>query len=414
MLNKFYHASRPYHFLILLIASTLLGGLTGYLVGPAVSVLKPFGDIFLNLMFTLVVPLVFFSIASAVTTITHLANMWRILISMFFIFLLTSLIAACLMLLAVYFYPIGTGVLLPKTISALPHAVPLKDQLVNLLTVSEFTQLFSRDHMLAFIVFSLLVGIGTKAIGEKGLILVEFYKSGQALSMKLVDFVMYYAPIGFFAYFAVLVNDLGTTVLTTYLKATWLYCIIAVIYFTVFLSLYAFLAAKYCGVRQFWRYISYPAITSLATCSSAASIPPNLTAASNMRVPAEIYELVIPLGAMIHKDGSVLGAIVKIAFLFGMFHLNLFTPYALLLAIFVSLLVGTVMGAIPGGGMIGEILILSVYGFPPQALIIIAAISILIDAPATLLNVTSNTACSLLIARWVKGKNWLPAEKNVP
>ena len=131
-----------------------------------------------------------------------------------------------------------------------------------------------------------------------------------------------------------------------------------------------------------------------------------------MRVPPEIFETVVPLGGIIHKDGSVLGGMVKIAFLFGVFHLSFSSPAILLQAIFVSVLVGTVMGAIPSGGMIGEMLILSVYGFPPQMLIIIAAISIIIDPPATMLNVTGNTVCSMLVARLEKGKNWLLPEKN--
>jgi len=77
-----------------------------------------------------------------------------------------------------------------------------------------------------------------------------------------------------------------------------------------------------------------------------------------------------------------------------------------LTALGVSLLVGTVMGAIPSGGMLGELLILSVYGFPPSVLIAIAAISIIIDPLATLLNVTGNTVSSMMIARLVEGKKW--------
>ncbi|CAI8868320.1 L-cystine uptake protein TcyP [Bacillus sp. IT-79MI2] len=79
----------------------------------------------------------------------------------------------------------------------------------------------------------------------------------------------------------------------------------------------------------------------------------------------------------------------------------------LAIALVVSLLVGTVMGAIPGGGMIGEMLIVSLYGFPPEALPIIAAISTIIDPPATMLNVTGDNACAVMTARLVEGKNWI-------
>ncbi|MGC1182115.1 MAG: cation:dicarboxylase symporter family transporter [Legionella sp.] len=76
------------------------------------------------------------------------------------------------------------------------------------------------------------------------------------------------------------------------------------------------------GIKLFWSNIFLPLITAIATCSSAASISVNLTATKKMRVPSEIYETVIPLGSLIHKDGSVIGSVFKIAFLFGIFHLN--------------------------------------------------------------------------------------------
>ena len=113
------------------------------------------------------------------------------------------------------------------------------------------------------------------------------------------------------------------------------------------------------------------------------------------------------MGTILHKEGSVIGGIVKIAFLFGLFHLDFSGFSVLLTAIVIALLVGTVMGAIPSGGMLGELLILHVYGFPPSALMTIVAISIIIDPLATMLNVTGNTVGSMLIARLVDGKKWI-------
>jgi Na+/H+-dicarboxylate symporter len=225
--------------------------------------------------------------------------------------------------------------------------------------------------------------------------------------MKAVSFVMYYAPIGFFAYFAVLVAELGPQLLQTYFYATLVYYIAALIYFVVAFSFYAWLAGGKSAVKIFWKNVPLPVMTSLATCSSAASIPANLQATKDMRVPSNIYETVVPLGAILHKDGSVLGGIVKVAFLFGIFHMSFSGAFVLFVALMIGILVGTVMGAIPSGGMIAEVLILSLYGFPPQALIMIAAITLLIDAPATLLNVNGDSVSSMLVARLVEGKNWL-------
>ncbi|MFN7097438.1 MAG: dicarboxylate/amino acid:cation symporter [Gammaproteobacteria bacterium] len=400
---------KAYRLLIILLSSILLGALTGHLWGTQALKLKPLGDIFLNMMFVLVVPLVFFSVSSAMTGVGQLQKIGSILMKMLFIFFITSALAAFYMLFIVRCFPPTQHTILPMTmVAALPH-VSFANQLVSIITVSNFAQLFNRDHMLALIVFAALIGLATACSGDKGKPFANLLRSGMEVSMMAISFVMYYAPIGFFAYFAVLVAEMGPTLLKTYAHITLIYYLSAICYFVIAFTIFAFIAAKKIGIKLFWQHILFPAATSIATCSSAASIPANLHAAREMRVPTSIYELVIPLGGIIHKDGSVLGGIVKIAFLFSVFHISFAGLSTLLMAMLIAMLVGTVMGAIPSGGMVGEMLILSVYGFPPQSLVLIAAISILIDPPATLLNVTSNTACSMLVARLVEGKNWLSA-----
>ena len=164
--------------------------------------------------------------------------------------------------------------------------------------------------------------------------------------MKTVGYVMYYAPIGFFAYFAYLVGELGPQIFNHIFTLAVAYYPAALIYFVVAYTFFAFLAAGKTGIILYWKNVILPALTALATCSSAASIPANLQAAEKIGVPPEIFETVIPLGGIIHKEGSVLGGMVKIAFLFGVFHLNFSSPGVILQALFVAVLVGTVMGAI--------------------------------------------------------------------
>ncbi|MEJ9307334.1 cation:dicarboxylase symporter family transporter, partial [Priestia megaterium] len=124
-------------------------------------------------------------------------------------------------------------------------------------------------------------------------------------------------------------------------------------------------------------------------------------------VPLDIAETVIPLGANTHKDGSVIGGILKIVFLFSLFGKDMTSATSILSILGVAFLVGAVMGAIPGGGMIGEMLIITIYGFSPEVLPIIAVISTIIDAPATLLNSTGNTVTAMLVTRFTEGKDWI-------
>lgn len=397
---------KSYYFPTLLLLSIITGGLTGHWLGKDAIHLKPFGDIFLNLIFTVIVPLIFFSIASSVARMEKAKQLWQIISAMLLIFIITSSIAAIYMILVVKLFPPAQGIALTLSLPPKLTSINIADQIVNIFTVSDFTKLLSHQNMLALIFFSFLVGLATAACGTGGKSFADFLQSGTDVFMKIISFIMYYAPIGFFAYFAALVGELGPTILKNYFRVTVIYYSAASLYFVIFFSVFAYLAGKN-SLKMFWKNVLIPMLTAFATCSSAASIPANLQATKNMGVPANIYETVIPLGTILHKDGSVLGAIIKIAFLFGIFHMSFSGPAVLITALLIALLVGTVMGAIPSGGMLGEMVILSLYGFPPQALIIIAAISIIIDPIATMLNVTGNTVSSLLVARIIAGRDWL-------
>lgn len=385
----------------------------GFCWGPQAQGLKPLGDIFLNLIFTAIIPLIFFSVSSAIARAGMLGKLGKIMGSMTLVFLFTSVVAALCSLVVVSLFPPAQGVFLQLTMPAHSTDLSFSSQLVGIFTVPTFAQLLSQDHILALIVFAVLVGLAVSSSEEQGKPFANFLQAGEHIFLRVFTLIMYYAPIGFFAYFAVLVSELGPQLMESYLRVAILYYSFAVVYFFLVFTLFAFLAGKTKGIRLFWQQIWIPMLTALATCSSAASIPANLVATKKMQVPNDIADSVIPLGAIIHKDGSVIGGVFKIAFLFGICHYDFTGASVLLTALGVSLLVGTVMGAIPSGGMLGELLILSVYGFPPSVLMVIAAISIIIDPIATMLNVTCNTVSAMLIARVVEGREWLKAREEM-
>ncbi|MDM5340035.1 dicarboxylate/amino acid:cation symporter [Fictibacillus enclensis] len=396
---------KTYRFPLILLLSIVIGSIIGFTQGKEAAVLKPFGDLFLNAMFMIVVPLVFFSISSAIASMGGVKRFGKVMGSMMVVFLFTGVVASVIAMAGVKIYSPSKGVNidLVKPEDA-GDKVSIGDQIVQTLTVSDFSELFSRNNMLALILFSVLMGIAVTMIGEKGKPFASFLKSGSEVMLKMVSLVMYYAPIGLGAYFAALIGEFGPTLLGSYFRAVLYYYPLSIIYFFGIFTLYALMANGKDGVRLFWKNMLSPSLTALATCSSAASIPVNLEASKKMGVPDDISETAVPLGATLHKDGSVMGGVLKITFLFGIFGHDFSGIGNYLLVLVVSLLVGMVMGAIPQGGMIGEMLILSLFGFPVEALPIAAAISTIIDPPATLLNATGDNVASMLTARLVEGK----------
>lgn len=274
-------------------------------------------------------------------------------------------------------------------------------------TVSDFHLLLSKSSMLPLIVFSILFGTATSMAGKQGEAVVTFLNSANSVMMKMVQLIMYYAPIGLGCYFASVIGTLGAKIIGGYARSFVLYLVIAVLYYIVFFTLYAFIAGGKAGVKIYWKNIATPSITAIATCSSAACIPVNLEYSKKMGVTPDIAETVIPLGANTHKDGSVIGGVLKIAFLYGIFGKEMTSPSAMLTIILGAFLVGAVMGSIPGGGMIAEMLIVNLFGFPLEAVPVIVIISTIIDVPATLLNSSGNNVSAMLVTRIVEGKNWL-------
>ncbi|MFC5602734.1 dicarboxylate/amino acid:cation symporter [Sporosarcina koreensis] len=398
---------KAYRFPLILLASIIIGSIIGLIFGEKASVIKPLGDLFLNLLFMIVVPLVFFSIASAVANMDSMKRLGKIMGSMLSVFIITGIIASLVMLVAVLIFPVGSGVNIPIEAVEDTEILSLSDQLVNTFTVPDFVNLFSRKHMLALIVFSVLLGISTGLTGEAGKPFARFLESGSEIFMKVIQLVMYYAPIGLGAYFAALIGTFGAELIGDYAQAFILYYPVAFLYFLVGFTLYAFIAGGKKGVVRFWKNILAPAATALGTGSSFATLPINLQAAKQIGVPKDIRETVLPLGATIHMDGSCLSAILKIAFVFGVFNMD-FTGFGTFVtAIAVSLLSGIVMSGIPGGGFIGEMVIVTLYGLPIQALPMISAIGVVVDPPATMVNATGDTVASMIVTRQLEGKDWM-------
>jgi Na+/H+-dicarboxylate symporter len=404
---------------LILLGAILIGGIVGVILGPKATVLKPFGDLFLNLLFMALVPLVFFSVSSAIANMNTMKRLGKIMGNIVIVFLTTAFIAALIGIIgAIIFNPtkgldtsmfssiIGSGEIIET------ENVSFLDQIVKTVTVNDFNLLFSKSNMLQLIVFAVLFGLATAMAGEKAKGIAKFVEEGSVVIGNIIKIIMYYAPIGLGCYFASVIGELGTQILSGYVTAFLLYLGITVIYYFGFYTLYAYFAGGRQGIKMFWKNAVGPTVTAIATCSSAACIPVNLVSAKNMGVPDDIAETVVPLGANIHKDGSVIGGVLKITFLMGVFGMDITNPSILISIVVVSFLVGAVVGAIPGGGVIGEMLILSIFGFSPEMLPIITVLGTVIDAPATLLNSAGNTVCAMVVARLVEGKNWLIAKSN--
>lgn len=399
---------KNYKSILLLLGGILAGSILGLVFGKGVEVIKPLGDIFLNLLFTAIIPLIFFTIASSIANLEKTEKLGKLFVIVIGVFLSTVLISAILMLVAVLLFPIQQDIIISKIPLETIQESSAGSQITQLLTASDFFELLSRKNMLALIIFSFLIGFASLQSGEKGKDFSRFLNSGNEVMKQLLHIIMKTAPIGLGAYFAYQVGIFGPQLFGAYAKPLGLYYAVCAFYFVVFFSLYAFIAGGKVGFKVFWKNNITPSLTALGTCSSIATIPANLEGAEKMNIPAHIRNVVIPLGAPLHKDGSSMSSIIKIAVIFAMFGKDLTDPNTLLMALGITVIVSVVEGGIPNGGYIGEILAITVYGFPmEQALPAAMIIGTLVDPMATLLNANGDLVSAMLVTRISEGKKWL-------
>ena len=394
---------------LILLMAILIGGFLGIILGEKAIIFEPIGNLFLNLIFTLLVPIVFFSISSSIANMENSKKLGKILATTIIIFAITAIISGIIGVISFKLFNPTNNLdssifnnLLNSTSSIEQENVGIIQKIVSSITVNDFSGILSRSNMLALILFSILIGFATMLSKEDGKPFAAFLKSGSIVTMKMMGLIMYIAPLGLGCYFATVVGQLGSQILGGYIKVFILYIVVSIIYFFGFFTIYAYIAGKKQGVKIFWKNATPPAVTALATCSSAACIPVNIDAAKKMGVSDTLANIVMPLGVNIHKDGSIIGGIFKIMFLFGIFGRDTNNIGTLLMILGVGLLIGAVVGAVPGGGAIGEMLILSIFGFPAERLAIMLVIATIIDAPATLLNSSGNTVCTMMISKFMK------------
>ena len=176
----------------------------------------------------------------------------------------------------------------------------------------------------------------------------------------------------------------------------------------VFFPIYARFGGGKGAVKMMFSKLFKPAAVSFGTCSSVATIPTNMEAAEETGISKDVTNIVLPLGATMHMDGSAMSAIIKVAFLFGIFGKDFGTGEAIL-AIIVAVFSSVAMSGIPGGGGTGELVLCTIF-FPDQMAIaypIAIALGNLVDPPATMVNAAGDYVVSYIVERFVSGKNWL-------
>ena len=402
---------KNYIFLGIMLGAMIIGALVGWLAPSVAPVVKPLGTVFINMMFCVVVPLVFASIAGAVAGMKSMRRAGRIMGVTVAVFVVTGLIAAVIMFALMKVVPPVPVPWQEIPSEEMGEYASVSELIVNFFTVGDFAGLLSRKAMLPLIVFSALFGFAVNMAGGAETAVAKWLSSMTEVMLKFVKIITYYAPVAFFAIFADLVATYGPQIAGAYGRALAVYYPLCLVYVFTAFPLFARLGVGGRGPGFMLRQITRPAVVSLGPCSSVATIPTNMEVAEQTGISKDVSEMVIPLGATMHMDGSCFSCVLKVAFVWGVFGQEM-SWGSLVPVVLVAVLSSVGMSGVPGGGYIGEYIICSIF-FPTQmelAFPILVAIGNLVDPPATMINSSGDYVASFIVSRFVDGKDWL--EKN--
>lgn len=399
---------KNYKSTIILLLSIIIGMIVGIIFKEKASYLKPFGDLFLNLLLVIIVPLIFLTITVSIGKMKSPKRIGKILFTSLITFVVTSIISVVIGLgfaknfnIIKYEDKNSIKEIIKEDKSVKKEKLNILEKTVNTVSVNDFKSLITNDNIIALICFSIIFGLAINLSKDKKKPALDILDSFSGVVQKFIKIIMYYAPIGLGCYFAALVGSFGKELVLGYAKTFLIYLIACLFIYFVIYSLYAIICGGKKGFINYWKNIIPPSVCAMSTCSSAASMPINIESAKKMGVTEDVSSVSISLGTNFHKDGSIVGSVFKIMFLVQLFNSNTSTFKIILIALLATILVS----AVPiGGGTISETLIITMLGFPLSTLPILTIIATIIDAPATVLNVTGNTISSVIINKFIDKK----------
>ena len=261
-----------YRSTIILLVAIIVGAIIGIVFKEKTTILSPLGDLFLNLLLVIIVPLIFLNITTAISKMKQPKRLGKIIVSIIGVFVITSIIAVLIGFASTYFIKLVDTEDGEKIKSSLEQIVEteeteeemtIADRTVSLLTVNDFTKLLSKDNIIALLIFSIMVGVAINMSKEKGESFRNVLESANDVMGNIVKIIMYYAPIGLGCYTASFIGTFGSSIAVGYLKTFFIYLVVSVAFYFIVYSIYAFISGGRKGVKVFWKNVIPATITAM-------------------------------------------------------------------------------------------------------------------------------------------------------
>ena len=379
-----------------LLIAMVIGIIFGAIFGEKITVIKPFGSVFLNLLKMAALPLIVVNLIAGISSLNDPKIFGRVGVKILCYYALTTVLAIIVGIFTGYLFHPGVGFMLQGEYKGVIEKIPsFGETIIGLLPSNIFAALTS-GRFDQIIVFSAFVGIAILFLPEDEKIpLAHGFAVLADLFNKMVGIIMLYAPIGICALMACTVGVYGRQLagfLAKYLGASYLSVLVQICFY----MLITFAITHRNPVHVLKKGLP-TVITGLSTSSSLACVPVNLECSDDLHVPRSVSSFTIPLGSQINKDGN--GIMLSLTFIFAAQAIGSPLSLGILLkVVFLSLILTTGAGGVPGGGIVTIAIIMDAFGLPLEIVGIIAGIFALIDMVFTMLNCLGDLFGTYIVA----------------
>jgi proton glutamate symport protein len=402
-------------FKLSLASQILIGLFLGIIVGAVFfgnenvqSYLQPIGDIFLNLIKMIVVPIIISTLIVGVAGTGDMKQLGRLGGKTLIYFEVITTVAIVVGLLAANLFQPGAGIDMTQleqsdissyveTTEAQEEEGPL--QIIVDIVPKNIIDAMANGDMLAIIFFSVIFGLGVAAIGERGRPVLAFFQGTADAMFWVTNLVMKFAPFGVFALIGVTVSKFGLSSLIPLGKLAILVYLTMIFFVIVVLGL----TAKIFGFNLFKiiPIIKDELLLAFSTSSSETVLPRIMEKTEKMGAPKDIVSFVIPTGYSFNLDGSTLYQAIAAIFIAQMYGIDL-TIVEQITLMLVLMVTSKGIAGVPGVSFVVLLATLGTVGIPLEGLAFIAGIDRILDMARTAVNVVGNTLAALVMAKWEK------------
>lgn len=391
-----------------IVIALILGVITGLVLREKANIFAPLGIMFISAISMIVIPIIFVSIVCSVMSVSDVSTMGRLTVKAMLLYLLTMAIATCIGLgLASVIKPglslsqeqvqaSFQGNKLAQSVITYSEETTLVDTIVSIIPSNPISAM-ANGQILPTIFFALLLGFAIITVGKPAKPVAEFFQSSMLITFKIVNFILYFAPIGVFALIAQVVGSVGFDVvkeLALLIITIYIGCIIhAVVVYSGILA--------YCRLNPiiFFKKMLAPMAFAFSTGSSAATLPLNLqTTQKKLGVSTGISDFILPLGTTMNMNGLSVYLGVAALFVANIFGVELsLWQYGII--IFTSTLAAIGAAGVPMAGVIVMSIVLNSIGLPIEAIALIASVDRIIEMMTTMINITGDSITAVAVAK---------------